>query len=130
MLFQARGTKYYLRYIGDIRVSFFTASQLLEVALVRTNRTPVLTDHYLSDMLSSLGVPLHMEHFVSIGHQIFPLTGNAKLEPCDIIGVGSAPMLQVSLNAYETAEPPLHSELTTDTSNVFSVNVSRPNTTP
>lgn len=118
----------YLPYVGNNGIFLFTTSQLhlLEVAFVRTNGTPALTGHYLAEMLPRLGMPRHTEHFVSAGDQMLSLTGNAKLEPGDNIGVASAPLLQVSLDAYETEESPLPSELTTEISIMFTVNASRP----
>lgn len=66
--------------------------QLLEVALVRRNGAPALTGHYLAENLPRLGMPSHMEHFLSASYQLFPLSGHAEVEPSYVVGVTTSPL--------------------------------------
>lgn len=47
---------------------------------------------------------------------------HTELEPGDVIGVPSAPLLQVALAAHETAQSPRPSEPTADAADVFTAN--------
>ena len=54
--------------------------------------------HYIVDL-----VPVHdsapLEHFVSSGQQSIPLAGYQELEPGDVLGTASSPLLPVPLKA-------------------------------
>ena len=60
---------------------------------------PALTGHYMVDLL-----PVHddsnpSERFVISGRQSIPLTGYQELEPGDVLGTASSPLLRVPLEA-------------------------------
>ena len=78
-------------YVGTVGVNMSDKPQLLEVNLVRSNDSHVLTGHYLVDMLPQSGILSMQEHFVASGRQVLPLTGVADLEPGDLVGVAHAP---------------------------------------
>ena len=90
---------FHLLYDGTVGVTLSDEPQLPEVNLVRSNGSPVLTGHYLVDMLPRPSIRSMQEHFVASGWQVLPLTGVADLEPGDLVGVAHAPRLSVPLGA-------------------------------
>ena len=51
--------------------------------------------------------------FVSNGRQFIPLAGAAELEPGDIMGYASAPLLHVPVDAIRDLEPPAEEHVAT-----------------
>ena len=79
---------------------FLTDSpQLISANLVRLDGSPALTGHYMVDLLPVNDDSCLSERFVSSGRQLIPLTGYQDLEPGDILGTTSSPLLRVSLEA-------------------------------
>ena len=77
---------------------FLTSSpQLVPVNLTRLNGCPALTGHYMVDIITTHEGQYPSEHFVASGRQTIPLTGYRDLEPGDILGTASAPLLRVPL---------------------------------
>ena len=74
-----------------------TAPQLVPVNLVRLGRSPALTGHYMVDIPTTHDGQDPLEHFVASGRQTIPLTGHRDLEPGDILGTESHPLLHVPL---------------------------------
>ena len=71
--------------------------------LVRRDGSPALTGHYMVDLPPAPDSSDPSERFVSSGRQLIPLTGYQDLEPGDILGTASSPLLRVPLEA-----PTLH----------------------
>ena len=87
---------YHLFYDGQ-GVPLTDSPQLIPVNLVRLDGSPALTGHYMVDLF-----PVHdsdpSERFVSSGRQLIPL-GYQELEPGDVLGTASSPLLRVPLEA-------------------------------
>ena len=95
---EASNAAYHLVYDGP-GVSLADSPQLIPVNLVRLDGSPALTGHYMVDLL-----PVHddsnpSERFVSSGRQLVPLTRYQDLEPSDVLGTASSPLLRVPLEA-------------------------------
>ena len=99
-------TAYHLIYDG-LGVSLADSPQLIPVNLVRLDGSPALTGHYMVDLL-----PVHddsnlSERFVSSGRQLIPLSGYYHdLEPDDVLGTASSPLLRVPLEALTLHDVP------------------------
>ena len=96
---------YHLVYDGQ-GVSFNDSPQLIPVNLACLDGSPALTGHYMVDLL-----PVHddsnpSERFVSSGQQSIPLTGYQELEPGDVLGTASLPLLRVPLEALTLQDVP------------------------
>ena len=110
---QVSDAAYHLVYDGQ-GVSLNDSPQLIPVNLVRLDGSPALTGHYMVDLL-----PVHdhsnpSERFVSSGRQSILLTGYQELEPGDVLGTASSPLLCVPLEAltlhYVAADLSAHAE--------------------
>jgi len=64
-----------------------------------TDGSPALVGHYLVDMLPQTSMFSSEEHFVSNGRQRLPLAGISSLQPGDVLGTASAPLLQIPLSS-------------------------------
>ena len=95
---EASANAYHLVYDG-LGVSLTDSPQLTPVNLVRLDGSPALTGHYMVDVLPVNANSDPLERFVSAGRQLIPLTGYQDLEPGDILGTASSPLLRVSLEA-------------------------------
>ena len=95
---EASANAYHLVYDG-LGVSLTDSPQLIPVNLVRLDGSPALTGHYMVDLLPVNADPNPLERVVSSGRQLIPLTGYQDLEPGDILGTASSPLLRVSLEA-------------------------------
>ena len=95
---EASDNAYHLVYDG-LGVSLTDFPQLIPVNLVRLDGSPALTGHYMVDLLPVNDDSYPLERFVSSGRQLIPLTGYQDLEPGDILGTASSPLLRVSLEA-------------------------------
>ena len=95
---ESSDTAYHLVYDG-LGVSLTDSPQLIPVNLVRLDGSPALTGHYMVDLLPAHDDSNPSERFVSSGRQLIPLTGYQDLEPGDIIGTASSPLLRVPLEA-------------------------------
>ena len=89
---------YHLVYDGQ-GVPLNDSPQLIPVNLVHLDGSPALTGHYLVDLL-----PVHndsniSERFDSSARISIPLTGYRELEPGDVLGTASSPLLRVPLEA-------------------------------
>ena len=76
-------------------MSFNSAPKLVPVNLIHLDGSPALTGHYMVDMVPTHDGQDSSEHFVGSGQQTIPLTGYRDLEPGDILGITSAPLLRV-----------------------------------
>ena len=94
-IFLAPAGGYHLRYAGDRGVSLSRDHQLVRVALVRKNGSSALAGRHLVDMLRGSANFSVDEHLVENGLQQIPLAGTAALEPGDLIGTSSCPLLRV-----------------------------------
>ena len=96
---------YHLVYNGP-GVTLTDSSQLIPVNLVRLDGSPALTGHYMVDFLPVYADSVPSERFVSTGRQLIPLTGCQDLEPDDVLGTASSPLLRVPLkNLTPSASP-------------------------
>ena len=95
---EASDNAYHLVYDG-LDVSLTDSPQLIPANLVRLDGSPAPTGHYMVDLLPAKDDSYPLERFVSSGRQLIPLTGYQDLEPCDILGTASSPLLRVSLEA-------------------------------
>ena len=89
---------YHLVYDG-LGVSLTDSPKLIPVNLVRLDGSPALTGHYMVDLLPAHDDSNPSERFVSSGRQFIPLTGYQYLEPGDVLGTASSPLLRVPLKA-------------------------------
>ena len=87
---------YHLVYDG-LGVSLTESPQLIPVNLVRLDGSPALTGHYMVDILPVNADSNPLERFVSSGRQLIPLTGYQDLEPGNVLGTISSPLLRVPL---------------------------------
>ena len=95
---EAPDNAYHLVYDG-LGVSLTASPQLIPVNLVHLDGSPALTGHYMVDLFPANDDSYPLEPFVSSGRQLIPLTGYKDLEPGDILGITSSPLLRVSLEA-------------------------------
>ena len=95
---EAPANAYHLVYDG-LGVPLTDSPQLIPVNLVCLDGSPALTGHYIVDLLPVNANSNPLERFVSSGRQSIPLTGYQDLEPNDILGTASSPLLRVSLEA-------------------------------
>ena len=95
---EASNNAYHLVYDG-LGVSFTDSPQLIPVNSVRLGGSPALTGQYMVDILPVNDDSYPLERFVSSGRQFIPLMGYQDLEPGDILGTASSPLLRVSLEA-------------------------------
>ena len=102
----APDTAYHLVYDGP-GVSLNTTPQLVPVHLIRLDGSPALTGHYMVNMITTHDYEDPSEHFVGSGRQTIPLTGYRDLEPGDISGTASAPLLRVPLEALAQHDAPV-----------------------
>ena len=96
---------YHLVYDG-LGVSLADSPQLTQVNLVRLDGSLALTVHYMVNLL-----PVHddsnpSERFVSSDRQSISLTGYQELEPGDVPGTASSPLLRVPLEALTLHDVP------------------------
>ena len=91
---------HHLIYDGQ-GMTLTTAPQLVPVNLVRLDGSPVLTGHYIVDISTTHDGQGPIEHFVASGRQTIPITGLRGLEPGDILGTASHPLLRVPLEILE-----------------------------
>ena len=97
---------YHLVYDG-LGVSLTDSPQLIPVNLVRLDGSPALTGHYMDDLLPAHDNSDPSERFVSSGRQLIPLTGYQGLEPGDVLGTASSPLLRVPLEALTLHNVPV-----------------------
>ena len=95
---EASNAAYHLVY-NDLGVSLTDSPQLIPVNLVRLDGYPALTGHYMVDLLLVHDDSNPSERFVSSGRQLIPLTRYQDLEPGDVLGTASPPLLRVPLEA-------------------------------
>ena len=93
---EAPANAYHLVYDG-LGVSLTESPQFIPVNLVRLDGSPALTGHYMVDILPVNADSNPLERFVSSGRQLMPLTGYQDLEPGDVLGTASSPLLRVPL---------------------------------
>ena len=96
---------YHLVYNGP-GVTLTDSPQLLPVNLVRLDGSPALTCHYMVDLLPAHADSVPSERFVSSGRQLIPLTGYQDLEPDDVLGTASSPLLRVPLTTLTPSASP------------------------
>ena len=89
---------HHLVYNG-LGMSLTSSPQLVTVNPTRLNGSPVLAGHYMVDIITTHDSQYSSEHFVASGRQTIPLSGYRDLEPGDILGTASAPLLYVLLEA-------------------------------
>ena len=95
---------YHLVYNGP-GVTLTDSPQLIPVNLVRLDGSPALTGRYMVDFLPDYADSVPSERFVSSGRQLIPLTGCQDLEPDEVLGTASSPLLRVPL---KTLTPSAH----------------------
>ena len=87
-------------------MSLTDSPQLIPVNLVRLGGSPALTGHYMVDLLPAHDDSNPSERFVSAGRQLIPLTGYQDLEPGDVLGTASSPLLRVPWEALTLHDVP------------------------
>ena len=87
-------------------MSLNSSPQLVPVNLTRLDGPPVLTGHYMVDIITGYDGQDPAEHFIVSGRQTIPLTGYRDLKPADILGTASAPLLRVPLKALAQHDEP------------------------
>ena len=90
---------YQLRYAGQWSIQLRSEHQLVQVELGRSDGSPALVGHYLVDMLPQTSMISSEEYCVSNGCQRLIVAGVSILQPGDVLGMVSAPLLQVPLSA-------------------------------
>ena len=103
----APDTAYHLVY-DEPGVSLNITLQLIPVHLIRLDGSPALTGHYMVNMNTTHDYQDPSEHFVGSGRQTIPLAGYRDLEPGDILGTASAPLLRVPLEALAQHDAPVN----------------------
>lgn len=83
----------HLELAGFHAISLSSTSSLVPLNLVRSSGTPALTGHYLVDKLPHNGISSETEVFVTDGYQTIPLSGFKGLEPGDILGTSTSPLI-------------------------------------
>ena len=96
---------YHLVYDG-LGISLTDSPQLIPVNLIRLDGSPALTGHYMVDFPSTRDESDPSERFVSSGRQLIPWTGYQDLEPGDVLGTASSPLLQVPLETLTLHKVP------------------------
>ena len=96
---------YHLVYDGQ-GVSLTDLPQLIPAKLVRFDGSPALTGHYMVNLLPVHNDSNPSERFVSSGRQPIPLMGHQELEPGDVLGTASSPVLRVPLEALTLHDVP------------------------
>ena len=91
---KASDADYHLVYDGQ-GVSLTDSPQIILVNLVRLDGSPALTGHYMFDLLPVPDDSNPSELFVSSGRQLILLTGYQYLDPADVLGTPSSPLLHV-----------------------------------
>ena len=97
---------YHLVYNGP-GVTLTDSPQLIPVNLVRLDGSPALTGHYMVDFLPDYANSVPSERFVSSGRQLIPLTGCQDLEPDEVLGTASSPLLRVPLKTLTPSAHPV-----------------------
>ena len=92
----------YHHVYDGLRVSLTDCPQLVPVNPVRLDGSPALTGHYMVDLLPADDDSNPSERVFFSGRQLIPLTGYQDLEPGDVLGTASTPLLRVPL---ETLTP-------------------------
>ena len=87
-------------------MSLNSSLQLVPVNLTRLNESHVLTGHYIVDIITTHDGQDPSEHFVVSDRPTSPLTRYRDLEPEDILGTASAPLLRVLLEALAQHDEP------------------------
>jgi len=115
--YSAAEDQFHLRYAGSNGMCLSHDQQMVEVNLVRADGTPALTGQYLVDINQDISpdddLLVNEVMFVSNGRQFIPLAGALDLEPGDILGYASAPLLRVPVNSIRDLEPPAEDCTTT-----------------
>ena len=106
---------YHLVYNGP-GVTLTDSPQLIPVNLVRLDGSPALTGHYMVDFLPVYADSVPSERFVSSGRQLIPLTGYQDLEPDDVLGTASSPLLRVPLKTLTPSASPADVSALTESS--------------
>ena len=87
-------------------VTLTDSPRLIPVNLVRLDGSPALTGHYMVDLLPVHADSAPSKRFVSSGRQLIPLTGYQDLEPGDVLGTASSPLLRVPLKTLTPSASP------------------------
>ena len=83
-------------------VSLDSAPQRVPVSLIRLDGSVALTGHYIVDIIFTHDGHNPSEHFVGSSRQIIHLSGHRDLEPGNILGTASAPLVHVPLGGIGT----------------------------
>ena len=70
------------------------------MSLIRLDGSVALTGHYIVDIISTHDGHNPSEHFVGSSRQIIPLSRYRDLEPGDILGTASAPLVHAPLEEF------------------------------
>ncbi len=92
---------YHLRFAGTKTVSLSPTPTLVKVNLVRQSGAPAFTGNYMVNMDPREDPLSDTAIFVSDGYQTVPLSGSTDLEPGDLLGTSSSPLVQVPLATLE-----------------------------
>ena len=74
--------------------------------MVRSSKMPALVGDYHVTFCPTHGKLSSTDAFVSNGRQRIPLAGDANLEPGDLLGFASAPLLRVPFDALAVSPSP------------------------
>ena len=96
---------YHLRFSGPNTISLSSTPTPVEVNLVRQSGAPAFTGNYMVNMLPREDPLSDTAVFVSDGYQTIPLSGSTDLEPGDLLGTSSSPLVQVPLASLRHLPP-------------------------
>ena len=103
---EAPSDSFHLVYSGNSGVSLGRDPVLVDVNLVRSSKMPALVGDYHVTFCPTHGTLSSTDAFVSNGRQRIPLAGDANLEPGDLLGFASAPLLRVPFDALAVSPSP------------------------
>ena len=98
--FSAPTGGYHLLDAGDRGISFTRDHQPVQVFLVRSNGARAVARSYLVDVLHGATDFSVDENLVENSLQQIPLAGRAELEPSDLLGISSSPLLRGPVESF------------------------------
>lgn len=79
--------------------------QVMPVLLVMSPQTPPPLGSYLVEMLPEFGLIALEGYLICNGRQEAPVVGCGVLQPSEILGISSAPLIRTTLDIYDCELP-------------------------